>query len=320
MLLICASHSPLQLTDIEATDPDKHRGYFQALDRCANALASFRPDFIVVFAPDHFNGLFYDLMPSFCIGVEAQSTQDWGIAQFRVPVPREEALACARNVMAQGIDAAISYRLHVDHGTTIPLIRLRALEAGYPVMPVLINCAADPRPSFQRVRQFGSAIGAYLAQCGKKVVIVGSGGLSHDPPTPRLARSSGAIAERLIVRHVPARQELEERQGRVMAACRALVRGEGPMLPPNNEWDRDFVSKFLAQDLESLDQYTDEYLDRVAGFGAHEVRCWVAAAAAMKAAGAFSTEERFYGIIPEWATGMSVVTGQHWSDGIHAFA
>lgn len=86
------------------------------------------------------------------------------------------------------------------------------------------------------------------------------------------------------------------------------------MLPPSEHWDREFIGNLLAQRLELFDEWTDEYLDNEAGFGGHEVRCWVAAVAAMRAIGKFTAAERFYAVIPEWATGMAVVTGRHYAD------
>lgn len=213
--------------------------------------------------------------------------------------------------MEQGVDVAISYRLRVDHGTTIPILKLGGSLDRYPVLPIVINCAADPRPSFRRVRELGAAVGRYLGKLGNRIVIVASGGLSHDPPTPRLLQSPPAVAKRLIDRHTPTEEELKQRQERVIAACRALVRGEGPMLPPSERWDRAFIRSLLEQDLDVFDAWIDKELDREAGFGGHEVRCWVAAFAAMKAAGNFSAEERFYAAIPEWATGMAIVVGKH---------
>lgn len=311
MLLICASHSPLQLTNIEPTSLENQKRYFSSLSDCARALTSYGPELVVVFAPDHFNGLFYDLMPSFCIGVEAHSTEDWGLPAVKLAIPKDCAEACVRHVLEKGVDVAISYRLQVDHGTTIPLLRLGGVQGPYSILPIVINCAADPRPSFRRVRALGSAVGGFLRSLKMHIAIVASGGLSHDPPTPRLGQCSDAIAQRLIDRHTPTKAELEQRQSRVMAACRALVRGEGPMLPPNEQWDREFIRNLLALKLEVFDEWTDQFLDKEAGFGGHEVRCWVAAAAAMSEMGSFSAEERFYAIIPEWATGMAVIMGQH---------
>ncbi len=55
---------------------------------------------------------------------------------------------------------------------------------------------------------------------------------------------------------------------------------------------------------------TDEDIDRIAGFGAHEVRTWVAAASAAKAMGKLDTELKYYHLVPEWITGMGIVTGR----------
>ena len=75
--------------------------------------------------------------------------------------------------------------------------------ARYDVLPVFLNCAADPRPSMRRVRQVGAAIGRFLSTRDLRVTVLGSGGLSHDPPTPRLAQTSNEVARRLIKRATP---------------------------------------------------------------------------------------------------------------------
>ena len=168
--------------------------------------------------------------------------------------------------------------MKVDHGITIPLFKLTGALARYDVLPIFVNCAADPRPSFRRVRAFGEAIGEFLADKDMRITLVGSGGLSHDPPTPRLDMSPPDVARRLIVRQTPTQEELDARESRVIKAARDLVVGKGPCLPPSEQWDRDFLDTFLGRRLEDFDRMTDEEIDRVAGFGAHEVRTWVAAA------------------------------------------
>ena len=83
--------------------------------------------------------------------------------------------------------------------------------------------------------------------------------------------------------------------------------GGGPCLPPSEQWDRDFLQSFLMYQLEDFDQMADAEIDRMAGFGAHEVRTWVAAAAAARKIGNPRPELRFYHLIPEWITGMAIV-------------
>jgi 2,3-dihydroxyphenylpropionate 1,2-dioxygenase len=55
---------------------------------------------------------------------------------------------------------------------------------------------------------------------------------------------------------------------------------------------------------------TDAEIDRVSGFGAHEVRTWVAAAAAAREMGQVRSELKYYHLVPEWITGMGIVAGQ----------
>jgi hypothetical protein len=67
--LICASHTPMM--EFIHPAPDVEAGARAAFADLAREVEAFDPQLIVMFAPDHFNGFFYDLMPSFCLGVRA---------------------------------------------------------------------------------------------------------------------------------------------------------------------------------------------------------------------------------------------------------
>ena len=112
--LHCLSHSPL----VGYVDPAQ-----EVLDEVNGVIASareriaaFSPELVVLFAPDHYNGFFYDVMPPFCLGVGATAIGDFGSAAGELPVPVELAEACAHAVMKSGIDLAVSYCMQVDHG------------------------------------------------------------------------------------------------------------------------------------------------------------------------------------------------------------
>ena len=214
-----------------------------------------------MFGPDHFNGFFYELMPSFCIGTAAMGSHDWRLEPGPLRVPRELAIRATRYLHARDFDTAISHEMRVDHGTTIPLYKLTGALARYPVLPVFVNCAADPRPSFRRVRAFGAALGEFLAGENLRITFVGSGGLSHDPPTPRLEMSPPDVAKRLIQRAVPSREEYDSREARVIRAARDLVVGKGPCLPPDEQWDHTFLDRFVAGNYEAI-EFHDRCGDR----------------------------------------------------------
>ena len=73
-------------------------------------------------------------------------------------------------------------------------------------------------------------------------VVVGSGGLSHDPPTPRIDNSRPDATQRLIDRATPTQADYDARETRVVQAARDLVIGKGPCLAPSEQWDRDFLA------------------------------------------------------------------------------
>jgi len=128
-------------TGIEETEQGVQGQFFRALDTCATALHRFNPDLVVVFGPDHFNGFFYELMPAFCIGTAAEGTKDWHLEGGPLRVPRELALNCVRHLQSRDFDVALSHAMKVDHGITIPLVKLTGALARYNVLPVFINCA-----------------------------------------------------------------------------------------------------------------------------------------------------------------------------------
>lgn len=309
--LVCMSHSPLMMGALRPADRSREVAFFRAVGEAGKWIAARKPELLVVFAPDHFAGLFYDLMPGFVVAAAARGGRDWGLEPGPLDVPGDVAMACFRHLAAEGFDPAFSWDMRVDHGATIPLVKLTGALAAYPVLPVVVNCAAVTRPGFRRVRELGAAVGRFLAGLGRRAVVIGSGGLSHDPPTPVVDLSDEEVVNRVVRRHAPTLEELERRQARVVEAAKAMCRGEGPILPPSAEFDRRFLGHLMAGELAAFDDWSDEAVDREAGFGGHEVRCWVAAAAALAAASDGEPELAldYYDIIPEWITGMAVMRG-----------
>ncbi len=64
--LHCLSHTPLVgFVDPEQAVLDEVNGVIADARR---RIAEFNPELVVLFAPDHYNGFFYDVMPPFCLG------------------------------------------------------------------------------------------------------------------------------------------------------------------------------------------------------------------------------------------------------------
>lgn len=306
--MICCSHSPLMLpgrvtAQDSAAEADIRAGFAEA----AAWVKHYDPQVIVVFNPDHFNCFFFELLPAFCVGMAAKTSRDWKLPLADLDVPADFAMALHRSVQAAGFDPAISYRMRVDHGVTIPLLNLAPSLTAYPVVPIWINCAGHPRPSFRRCREFGAAVGQFLAQRQERVLVIGSGGLSHDPPTPRPGVSPPEEIEWFMEKNQPPQEELDRREARATKAGIDLANGKGRVMAPNEAWDRHFLDLLMKGDVARCDAFTDEMIDKEAGFGAHEVRTWIAAAAAAAAAGANQRTLDRYRCIPDWLTGMGIM-------------
>ncbi|MCY1507406.1 2,3-dihydroxyphenylpropionate/2,3-dihydroxicinnamic acid 1,2-dioxygenase [compost metagenome] len=274
-------------------------------------IARFDPELVILFSPDHYNGFFYDVMPSFCIGMAAHAIGDFGTAAGVIDVPQALAEQCAEAVLADGIDAAVSYRMQVDHGFAQPLEELLGGLRRYPVIPIFINSVAPPLPGFQRARLLGEAVGRFARSTGKRVLLLGSGGLSHQPPVPELAKVEGLMADRLkgSGRHLPA-DERQARQQRVIDAARRFVEEPDSLHPLNPDWDRQFLDTLAEGRLAELDGLGNAELSAIAGKSTHEVKTWVAAFAALSAFGPYQATDRYYRPIPEWIAGYGALSAQ----------
>lgn len=304
--LICASHTPLMdHVDADPAIDAAVRAQFAAL---ADDVRDYDPELVILFAPDHFKGFFYDMMPPFTVGIRATAIGDYDIGGGDFNVPEALALDCVRALHADDVDVAMSYRMQADHGFAQLLVLLGDRVDRYPVLPIHINCAGPPLPSFARVRALGAAVGRWAGRLDARVLILGSGGLSHDPPIPSIATAPPHVAEMLIAGRNPPIEQRRAREEANYEAARRLARGEGTTLPLNASWDQDFIDALARGDLTWLDHLGEAELTGLAGCGGHEVRNWIAAHAALGAAGPYRSQKLFYHDISAWNAGMGIVT------------
>lgn len=304
--LKCLSHTPLRgLNDPGPTVVTEVDG---VLARARAEVEAFDPELIVIFAPDHYNGLFYDLMPPFVIATAAESVADYGTLPGPLSIPKALALDLARHILDSDVDIALSHRLQVDHGCTQTLEELTGSLTRYPVIPIIINSVAPPFGPYRRVRKLGDAVGRFIAGLGKRVLILGTGGLSHEPPVPLLADAPDEIANFLIAGRNPTPEARAARQARTVATGQVFGTPDCPLTPLNPEWDEGFMQLLIEGQLHKVDSFDIESISRAAGRSTHEVRTWVAAFAALAACGSYTARKDYYRPINEWIAGYGVLS------------
>ncbi|KAK6368223.1 hypothetical protein LTS17_009964 [Exophiala oligosperma] len=305
--LQCISHSPLiGLVNPAESVLEEIRDY---TEQARQRIAEFNPDLAVIFAPDHFNGFFHDVMPSFCVGIEAHAIGDFGTLKGEISTSPELANQLAEYCIEHGIDIATSQRMQVDHGFSQPLeIMLGGLNK-YPVIPIFINGVAPPLPTFKRARILGEVVGSFFKTLDKSVLFLASGGLSHQPPVPEYATASEEIRELLLGGGKNLSPEARAaRTTRTINAAKRFAQDQTTLHELAPEWDQEFLEVIASGKMAKLDNVVNQDVTMIAGASTHETKTWVAAAAAMSVINPYECIARYYRPIPEWISGFGGLT------------
>lgn len=304
--VVCMSHSPL----LEHMHPpaEVKEAVDAAFAQATAFVKEFDPDVVINFGPDHYNGFFQDLMPPFCVAYNAYGTGDYNSYDGRLDVPTELAEELAGFLVEQDLDVAISRDMEADHGAVQPMEIIYGDPSVKPMIPIFINSVARPFTKMSRVRQLGEAIGRFFKDQDKKVLFVGSGGLSHDPPVPRFHESTEEQQKFLVSGRNPTAEARAKREQNTINTAKALVKGEADIMDLNPEWDKAFLEMVTSGDVTKFDALKADEMDAVAGHSSHEVRTWVAAYSALKACGDYEVTYEFYKPIREYIAGFAVTT------------
>ena len=299
------SHTPL--LGLNALAPEVDASLRGAISEAARHIREFAPELVIIFAPDHFNGFFHELMPPYCIGTQAEAMGDYGTPAGMLNVPASDALSLATSVGKSGLDIAVSRRMWVDHGFSQPLDLIFGGLASPPVIPIFINAAAPPAiPNVARCWALGRAVGDHFAADPRRILVIGSGGLSHDPPIPTLEHPDAGVRERIVGRNRPTADQRAARQERVIAAGKAMAAGTSDRRPLNPAWDRQLMDLLEAGDWAAIKAISEDEITQQGGGSAHEVKTWIAAFAS-QAGESLSTRLRWYRDIPDLIAGFGVL-------------
>jgi 2,3-dihydroxyphenylpropionate 1,2-dioxygenase len=285
----------------------------------AQAVAAFDPQLVIAFGSDHFNGFFMKNMPRFCVGLRAEATADIGGFSGPLAVPWKEAAALHLYLTEDGFDPAVSHRMIVDHAFSQTIHLMLGGLARMPVVPIFINCINEPFIPFSRTRLFGAAVGRFAAACGKRVLLLASGGMSHHPtryypplgdpqdPVTSWQISGGEAPASLSRDQWLQRLDTMHHEGAAM-----IARGErtATQMHLNEEVDQRFLDHLLRGELDIYDSWDQLQLVEEGGIGIMELQTWLAAAAAHRACGGSPPQLDFYGLTPELGIAAGVVSSR----------
>jgi protocatechuate 4,5-dioxygenase beta chain len=161
--------------------------FFDGYPQARAWLNEVKPDVAVVIYNDHGLNFFLDKMPTFAVGAAAEYRNDdegWGIPVLP-PFKGEPELSwhIIESLVRDEFDICSCQEMKVDHGFTVPMQLLWPdyATAALRTIPISVNTVQHPIPSPARCYKFGQALGRAIERYPEdlKVVILGTGGLSH---------------------------------------------------------------------------------------------------------------------------------------------
>ena len=277
---VCASHTPGIARDLdEVFGLEFRRGLREATD----AIRAFDPTLVVLFGSDH-RRAFTSVVPAVAVCRSARGLGDHGTPEGAYRVPEQAADVLTAALLAAGIDVARATDIALDHGFgQAAQVLLGGLDA-YPVIPVFLNCATTPLPPPPRAAAIGRRVGDVVTNGEERVLFLGSGGLSHDPPTLALVDAGLPEEERRAI-------SLRHRD-----AAKDRIRPD---------WDLAFLERLAMPDTSWTEEMTQSDIDP-AGIGANEARNWIAA----YCAAGLPMRTVAYERVDEWITGMAVAMSE----------
>jgi protocatechuate 4,5-dioxygenase beta chain len=189
------SHVPLAgvAVDKGLQDDDYFRPLFEGFERSKEWIAEQNPDVVILVYNDHASAFSVELIPTFAIGcAEEFLPADEGFGPRQIPIVKgHPALAwhLAQSLILDEFDMTIANHLPVDHGLTVPLSLMFGQPEQWPcpIVPLAVNVIQYPPPTGNRCFQLGRAIRRAVEAFPEnlKVVIFGTGGMSHQLQGPR---------------------------------------------------------------------------------------------------------------------------------------
>jgi protocatechuate 4,5-dioxygenase beta chain len=169
-------------------------------------LTDQKPDVVILVYNDHASAFSLEIIPTFALGcAEEFPIADEGWGPRAVPVVKGDpdlAWHIAQSVILDEFDLTIVNKMAVDHGLTVPLSLLCGQPKEWPfrVIPLCVNVIQYPPPTAHRCYMLGKAIRKAVETYDKdvRVVVFGTGGMSHQLQGPRAGLINKAFDRRFL--------------------------------------------------------------------------------------------------------------------------
>ena len=199
-------HDPLVFLQPDAAEPGQRDRVHRAYDAIRQRISDLDATAAIIVGADHYVLFGPGCLPRMLIGVGDVSGPIEAFPGIdRGPLPTNQALA--RHIMEagfeDGFDWSAAKNLGVDHSIGLPARLCVTPTNGVAIVPVYVASGVDPLISKRRAFQLGRSIGRAVASWPHdgRVVVIGSGGISHWVGTPEMGRVNEDF-DRMVLGHI----------------------------------------------------------------------------------------------------------------------
>ena len=172
-------------------------------------LSGLKPDVAIVVYNDHAADFTFDKYPTFALGVADRypiADEGFGTRPLpEVPGDADFSIHLCESLVEDEFDLTVCQEIAVEHGFLVPMnLCFPHGDAGWPVkaVPLQVNVIQHPLPTGRRCYNLGVALKQAVETYpgGLKVVVMGTGGMSHQLQGKRFGFMNEAFDQRFLDR------------------------------------------------------------------------------------------------------------------------
>ena len=196
-------HNPMLAMGRGMADPAQEKTVFDAFSAITERVKALNADTVIVIGDDHFTNFGPHCIPSYLIGIgDVEGPVEPFLGIERAPIDNHEPLAnhILQSGWAEGVDWSFARSLTVDHSVAIPWHLAVRPVPGLRTIPVYLNAGVSPLLPSRRAFQIGQSIARAVASWSgdERVVIYGTGGISHWVGSPGMGRVNAELDEKIL--------------------------------------------------------------------------------------------------------------------------
>jgi aromatic ring-opening dioxygenase catalytic subunit (LigB family) len=162
---------------------DKGERVFAGMKEIGRRIRALSPDLVVIISSDHLYNYDLAIQAPFAIATDAQHQPfgDMSLPTDLLPGAADFASGFVGFAAEHDADLVRLQDYRPDHGVTLPALIIDP-DRQTPIVPFIINTAMDPAPRLARAWRYGELLADYVQAArpaDERVVVVGTGGLSH---------------------------------------------------------------------------------------------------------------------------------------------